>query len=170
MREPDELYHEEIGFVWGRIAVALMLLVGLSQFVLLALQIANGPIGDQPAPDIVYVLLGAWFFLIGVALLNFATLTISVTPRGITTAYGRIRYHVAWDNLAGYEIDPRRATLAYGGYGIRIARRNGQSIILYNLTGAPLLILEQKRGRFKYVGFSTRQPEQLEALIRSWQK
>ena len=170
MQQPDELYREEIGFFWGKLSVAIMLVVSLSLFVLLAIQRTYGQIGDDPAPDLVYILLGGYFLAIGLLLLNFTTLIVSATPRGITAGYGCFRYHIAWENVAGYEVDPRRTTLAYGGYGIHIACKNSQSVLAYNIMGAPTIVLEQKQGRFKYVAFSTRRPDEVMGIIRSYKR
>jgi hypothetical protein len=133
-------------------------------------QMTYGPIGDDPAPDVFYIIMGIYMMLLGVLILNFVTLRVSVTLRGITAGYGRFRYHVAWENMAGYELDRRTSTMAYGGYGLRFSTWKGKAVIVYNIMGAATMILEQKQGRFRYVAFSTRKPDELMSLIESYRR
>lgn len=168
--EHDEIYCEETPFFWGRIAAGLMFCIGASFLFMLGWQMTYGPIGDDPAPDLVYLLMGAYMLMLGVFLFSFATLRISATMRGITAGYGRMRYHVAWENIMSYELDRRTSTMAYGGYGLRFSTRKGKGMIVYNITGAATIILEQKQGRFKYVAFSTKRPDELISLIESYRR
>jgi hypothetical protein len=164
---PDEIYHEEIGVFWGRLAAAIMWLTCVTLFILLGVQRSYGPLGDNPAPDLVLVLMGVYFAAMGWVLLNFSTFTVGVTPGGLTAGYGRFRYYVAWENVAGYAVAPRSLT-AYPGYGIHITRYMGKSALLYRVMGAPTLVLGLKKGRFGYLAFSTKRTDELMSLIGSY--
>ena len=165
-----EIYHEEIGFIWGWIANILFFGMTVLFLVLYFVQITSGPIGENPAPDWLLLLYPLFFLIIGIFMVNFIKLTISADASGITAAYGRFRYFVAWDNIESVELDPGPAILHYGGWGIRFAWRSGGSVIVYNTANAALLLMKLKRGKRAYFGFSTRHPEEVKALINSWKK
>jgi hypothetical protein len=168
--DPDELYREDMPSLWGRVAAGLMFVMGLAFFFMMGWQMTYGPIGSDPAPDVFYIIMGVYMTLLGVLIFNFVTLRISVTLRGVTVGYGRFRYHVAWENIIGYELDRRTSTMAYGGYGLRFSTWKGKAMIVYNIMGAATMILEQKQGRFKYVAFSTKKPDGLMSLIESYRR
>lgn len=109
-----------------------------------------------------------FYLVIGIVMLNFAKLTVSANPQGMTISYGHFRYFVPWDNIAGVERDERSALRSYGGWGIRYGYREGGSVLVYNIMGAPLLLLKLKQGRRKYFGFSTKRPDEVMSFIGSW--
>jgi hypothetical protein len=164
--QPGELYHEEIGSFWGRLAVGLFFSIGVLFLVLLIYQPIYGPIGDKPAPDWYFLLMAGLMLLVGYVVRNFATLTISATPRGLTAGYGRFRFEAAWADVAGAQLFNRSAFLTFAGYGIRWGRLNGKTVLAYNTMGASLILLELRQGRYKYFAFSTKKPDEVMALIK----
>jgi hypothetical protein len=170
MIKPGEIYHEEIGFFWGWLATVVFFSLTILFLVLLYVQRTYGPVGENPAPDVLYIIMSAVFFIAGLLMLNLTRFTVSADARGITAGYGRFHYFVAWDNIESAEPDLRPALLAFGGWGIRLGWRNGGWMVVYNVMGAPLLCLKLKRGKSRYLGFSTRQPDEMMELIKSWAK
>ncbi len=120
VRQSDELYFESIGSFWGKLAVALFFGMGILFGILLFYQRAHGPIGENPSPDWFYIMMLCIFLVISLLVINFISLTVIVTSEGIMVAYGLFRRHVAWDNLAGYELNKGSAFWQFGGYGIRL--------------------------------------------------
>ena len=168
--EPDELYHEEISFFWGKLAVFLFFGLSITFAFLFFYQRAYGPVGQNPPPDWFYIMMFCFFLLVAILILNFQKLTISMTQAGITASYGRIRKHIHWEDVASYQIDEGSALKQYGGYGIRFGWRSGGSVLVYNTTGGTLVLLELKRGKYKYFSFSTRRPDEVTSLIRSYKR
>jgi len=168
--QPDELYHEEIGSFWGRLAIAVMFAVSLLFLILFFWQRAYGAIGSDPAPDWFYLVMFAFFLAFGLLVLNFSSLTISATTRGLTAAYGHFRHSVAWEDIAGVELDQGSALKQYGGYGIRYGWRNGRLVLVYNTMGNALILLDVNKGNYRYFGFSTKRPDEVMSLIRSYKK
>jgi hypothetical protein len=168
--QPGEIYHEEIGSFWGRLAVGFFFGLGLLFLTLLIYQREYRPIGDKPAPDWYFLLMAGLMLLVGYVVRNFATLTISATPRGLTAGYGRFRQHVDWADVAKAELFKRSAFLTFAGYGIRLGRLNSKTMLAYNTMGASLILLELRQGRYKYFAFSTKRPDEVMALIKSWGK
>ncbi len=170
MMQPGEFYRERIGFFWGWLAAVLFIGMTIMFLVLFFVQRSQGPIGDNPAPDWLYLVMPAFFFITGLLLLNFTSFTVSADARGITAGYGRFRYFVAWSNIESAELDLRPALFAFGGWGIRMGWRNGGWMVIYNVMGTPLMLLKLKQGKSKYFGFSTKRPDEVMALIDTWKR
>ena len=165
--QTDEIYRENIGSVWGKIAIALF--TGLSVlFVMLYIyQRSGAQIGDDPLPGWFYIMMFCIFIPVGALVVNFYSLTISATTSGITASYGLFRHRVAWSDISGYELDKGSAMKQYGGYGIRYGWRNASGVLVYNTTGSSLVLLEVKGGGYRYFGFSTKRPDEVMSLIKS---
>ena len=167
VRQSDELYYEEIGSFWGRLAVALFFGLSLLFILLFFYQRHYGPIGgEDSAPGWFYIMMFGIFLAIGLLVINFCSLTISLTTEGITAGYGMFRRHVGWDEVSGYELDKGSAVRQYGGYGIRFGWKKGGAVLVYNTMHSSLIVLELGSSRgYRYFGFSTRHPDEVMALI-----
>jgi hypothetical protein len=164
--QSEELYYENLGSFWGKLAVALFFGLSILFIILFFYQRIHGPIGDKPAPGWFFITMFGIFLLLGLLVVNFYSLTISITTEGITAAYGLFRHHVPWDNVAGYELDKGSALRQYGGYGIRFGWRKGGAVLVYNTMRSSLIMLELRTGdSYRYFGFSTRHPDEVMALI-----
>jgi hypothetical protein len=170
--QPDELYHEELSSFWGRFLIAEMF--GLCVFSLVAYFWIRA---EAISLDWIALIFSGVFLLLGLLTLNYATLTVSVTSRGINMAYGRFRHSVSWENIAGYEMNPGSGLLdlvSFTGVSRTSRRKDGWSLIYYT-AGAPVILLELKQQykyfgwQYKYMGFSTRQPERIAELIKNHQ-
>jgi len=168
VKSSDEIYHEELWVFWGWLVVGLFFATAVAMIVLFFVQRAHGPIGENPAPDLVYLIMAACFMATGLFMIFFVRLTISMDPRGITAGYGPFRHFEPWGNIASIERNHRVALLAFGGWGIRRLYRKGGWVLVYNVMGAPILLLTLKTGKKKYFGFSTKHPDDVTALIKSW--
>ena len=163
----DEIYSEKLAFVWGRVAIAIMFSLSLLFAYLFWSQREHGPIGDSPAPDAFFLAMFALYFVLGFVLLNFQTLRVSAGAEELEVSYGRLVYRIPWERISTAELDERKGLLAYGGFGIRIASREGGAILVYNINGAPVIRLRQRTGCFPYFAFSSRRPQELLPLIHS---
>ena len=167
---PDEIYHEKVGFFWGWLGVGLSFVLTATMVILFISQQTHGPIGDNPAPDWVYAVMGAFSLVIGIIMINFSHLTVRVNPQGITAGYGPFRHFEPWDNIADAKRDESLALRSYGGWGIRFVYRNGGWVQVYNIIGTPTLLLKLKEGKKKYFGFSTKRPDEMAVLINNWKR
>jgi hypothetical protein len=170
MQQPDNIYLEKISSFWGKVASILFWGIGLLFAVLFFYQLNYGPVGDRPAPDWFYAMMFFIFLVIGLLVTNFNVLTIKATDFGITAGYGRFRYYIPWDNIMGSELDKGSQIRQYGGYGIRFGRRNGKSVLVYNTMSNPLVIIEVKKGKYRYFGFSTKHPDMVIDLIDRYKR
>jgi hypothetical protein len=156
---PDTIYEERIFSKWSIIVLAT---VTIALLFVLVYQLLVGPIGTRPAPN--WVLLTMFLLFLAITV-NFATLTIKVTPQHISVGYGIIKHVMAWENVA--DCYPDMASIVrYGGWGIRLGRVGGRWRLVYNVVGGPRVVLLLKEGKFKEFVFSTRDAEEVARVIK----
>jgi len=160
----NEVYHEEIPFLVAKIVAIFMGVLSIIFLILLLIQISGTPIGDNPPPDWMYLILIAVFLGATWLVYNLKVLTISINESLIKVAYGRISYSITFENIETATIDTNPGIL-YGGWGIRLAKIGGESALIYNVISKPRVILKLRSGRFKQFAFSTKQPEEIIQLI-----
>ena len=148
----DTLYEERIYSRWN---IIIMSVVVVALVVVLIRQLVAGPVGTDPAPNWLFVGLILLFLVLGV---NFATLIIRVTIQGITVGYGIIRHHIPWGHIVSCRLDQASA-VRYGGWGIRTAWVGGKRRLVYNILGAPRVVVEKRLGKYHEFVFSTKNPE-----------
>ena len=164
--QPNEIYREEIPFPIGRLMVWIMTGITALMLYLFIYQTTTGrPVGNEPAPDWVYLVMVVVFAGMTVLIKNFTRLTIGMTPDALTVAFERIKYTIPWHNIAGCYQD-NNPGIVYGGWGIRSGRARGKSVLVYNIIGPKRVILELKKGRFKQFAFSTRRPEEVMVIVQ----
>jgi hypothetical protein len=162
--QTGQIYYEVIPFVIARIVAIVMGALSITFLALYFIQTLGEPIGDNPAPGWMYLVLSALFLGTTWLVFNFQRLTISINTNSITVSYGRIIYDVAFDNIEAAAIDTNPG-IVYGGWGIRMARIKGESALIYNVISRPRVVLKLKSGRFKRFAFSTRQPGEVIELV-----
>ncbi len=130
-------------------------IVVLALLAVLIRQLVAGPLGTDPAPNSFLIGMILLFLVIGV---NFATLAIRVTIHGISVGYGIIRHHIPWGKVVGCRLDEASA-IRYGGWGIRMSWAGGKRRLVYNIIGAPRVVVEKRLGTYQEFVFSTMKPE-----------
>ena len=146
------LYEERILSRWN---VAIMAVVVFALLAALLYQLIVGPLGTEPAPNEFFIGMILFFIALGI---NSAILTVRVRVDGVTVGYGIIRHHVEWGNIVGCRLDDVSA-VRYGGWGIRTAWVGGKRRLVYNIIGAPRVVVEKRMGRYHELAFSTKNPE-----------
>ena len=151
-------YRETVSFpvAWG--VFGLFMALSILFLVLFAYKLTAGPIGSDPAPSWFYLVMWLLFKAIGLLMLNFTKLTISISSRAVRVGFGNIRYSLPWSNIAGCHPDTASG-LSYGGWGIRIARIEGKWRLGYTVIGASRVVLQLNEGRFSEIAFSTNDPD-----------
>lgn len=146
------IYEERIYSTWN---ILLMGIVVLGLLAVLVRQVADGPLGANPAPNSLLIGFLLFFVVIG---LNFATLTVRVTIHGISVGYGIIRHQIPWGEVVDCRLDDTPAA-RYGGWGIRMSIVAGNRRLVYNIIGAPRVVVQKRLGTFQEFAFSTRNPD-----------
>ena len=149
----------------GKIVTVLMAVISITFLLLLFIQLSGTPVGGNPAPDWLYLIMGLGFIGVTVLVSNFRSLTISIDKSSVTVSYGIICYTVALDNIESASIDTNLG-IVYGGWGIRMARIKGESALIYNVISQPRVVLKLRSGRFKQFAFSTKHPNEIINLVQ----
>ncbi len=96
---------------------------------------------------------------------NFSRLSIRATFEGISVGFGKIKTSFRWDQIEDCYLDAA-SSIRYGGFGIRGGRFNGKNRLVYNITGAPRLVLKVKGAKYDEFVFSTKRPDELMRVIK----
>ncbi|MEM2125951.1 MAG: hypothetical protein QXQ53_06100 [Candidatus Methanosuratincola sp.] len=152
------LYEETI--TW-RMIIALVLGVLCFAAGVTIFAYANDPSEDPMAPLAIIIVAA---FGLGMTL-NFSRLSIRATFEGIAVGFGRIRTSFRWDQIEDCYLDAA-SSIRYGGFGIRGGRYNGKNRLVYNITGAPRLVLKVKGAKYDEFVFSTKRPDELMRVIK----
>ena len=161
----DEIYHEVIPFLTGKIITVGMAAISGVFLILFLVQLSGTSVGDHAAPNWLYLIMGLGFIGVTVLVSNFRALTVSIDKSSVTISYGRIFYRIALDNIESAFIDTNLG-IVYGGWGIRLAKIKGQSALIYNVMSKPRVVLKLRSGRFSQFAFSTRRPDEVINLMQ----
>jgi len=153
------LYEERIT-VWS--FTAILGFVSAVFVSVVVYQVLIGPIGENPAPNGFYILMALLFLALAI---TFSTLVIKLTPHSVVVGFGIIKRTIPWELIERCYVD-EVTSLRYGGWGIRIGRVRGKWRLVYNIIGAPRVVLALKRGGFDEFVFSTKHPDEVMRLIR----
>jgi len=160
----DDIYREEIPSrfitvgIWGNILLAGVFLA------LMMIQIYQSPLGADPVPDIIYLLLVILFLFLAGLFDNVRLLVVSVTPFGISAGYGHFKFTAFWDNIESYLLDEGKLKTT-GESEARVRTDWPGSAVSFTAPGRARLVLRLRTGRFKNFVFSTRSPDELLRVI-----
>jgi hypothetical protein len=157
--QTEKLYEETI-FVWVFVAI-LSAFTAIFMFIVVY-QILIGPLGDNPAPNRLFVLMTLLF--LGITI-NFSRLSIKMTARSVVVGYGICKRRIPWENIECCYKDAA-SSIRYGGWGIRVGRVEGKWRLVYNVIGVPRVVLSLKSGWFKEFVFSTQHPDEVVTIVR----
>jgi hypothetical protein len=157
--QTKNLYEETI-FVWVFAAI-LSTFTAIFTFIVVY-QILVGPLGDNPAPNRLFTLIALLF--LGITI-NFSRLSIKITSRSVIVGYGICKRTILWENIERCYKDAA-SSIRYGGWGIRIGRVEGKWRLVYNVLGAPRVVLSLNSGWFKEFVFSTQNPDEVMTIVR----
>ncbi len=156
-------FHEEQKFNQWWIWLILLLLSGFWIWQLVQQIFMGIPFGDNPAPDIVVILIGL-FPAFGIWLFRAMTLVTDIDDTGV---YYRFRpfqrkpKFIRREDLAGAEVKKYNPVMDYGGWGIRLgSTKKGNA---YNVSGNMGALFEFKNGKKFMLG--TRKPEELRSAL-----
>ena len=154
-----EIYKETIPFALIKLVLGVFIACTLLFLGLFAYQVLIGSVGDNPAPDWVYLLMFLWFAGLTALIRNFNKLAIKITTQSINVGFGVFKRVIPWDNIKGCYLHQASAISSYGGWGIRIGKVKGKWRLVYNVIGCPAVVLELEKGRFREFVFSTKNPD-----------
>ena len=113
-----------------------------------------------------FAFLGLFFFLY---VLNYRTLEITINSTHLKLKFGLISWKTRLDNIQEIRLDDSPAVIKYGGAGVHFAFVKGIYRVFFNFLeySRVLVSFKEKRGLVQQLVFTTRQPDQVLALIRT---
>jgi uncharacterized membrane protein len=108
----------------------------------------------------------SFFFLFYV--INYWTLVIQLTRERLKLKFGVFTWTVPLGNVEDCALDVVPLLARFGGAGIHFMLIRGRYRVIFNFLEYPRLVLalKKKQGPVRDVVFSTRQPVEIEQLIR----
>ena len=161
-----EIYEEIIPFPLMKLVLGLFIALTILFLGLFVYQVLVGPVGANPAPDWLYIIMFVLFAGFTALIRNFNKLAIVITAQSITVGYGVLKRTIPWSNVSSCYLDDASAFGSYGGWGIRTAKVKGKWRLAYNVIGSTTVVLELKKGRFREFVFSTKNPDGVVEIAR----
>jgi hypothetical protein len=93
---------------------------------------------------------------------NFIILHTKITQDHLSVSCGIFKHITPWADINSCHLDN---TTEFNGYGIRYGRINGERVQGY-VMGNPKIVISLNKGKYRNFVFTTKNPEELIALIR----
>ncbi len=148
MRISGSIIYEEKHIFW---AIFLIMLPLIAIFLtILIYQILIGPLGTNPAPNWFLALMLSIFMLLGY---GFSVYRVTITTHAITAGFPFYFLRIPWEKVG--DVDEMKGSIwKYGGYGIRIGKMNGKSVLLIVIPGASRILLKMHGWKRDYLVIS----------------
>ena len=144
-------------------------MIGFFAWAMVEQLVRGRPVGNQPMPDLMLLIVGPLFMLLMAGLLWLmaaARLVTEVRNDGIYirfVPFHRDFHGFLWEEIESFEVRTYRPVLEYGGWGIRF----GSGGRAYNVSGNRGLQLSLARWRPEHVLIGSQRPEELAMAIES---
>jgi hypothetical protein len=156
-------YQEEQKFKQWWIWAILLGIGGVWLWQLVQQVILGVPFGDNPAPDIVIILIGL-FPAFGIWLFRVMTLVTSIDESGVSYRFRPFQRKpklIKPDDIARFEVKKYNPVMDYGGWGIRFGTsKKGNA---YNVSGNMGVLFEFMNGKRFLLG--TQNPESIRSAL-----
>jgi hypothetical protein len=161
-------FREEQRFNQWWIWLILLLISGVWIWQLVQQVFMGIPFGNNPAPDLVVILIGL-FPVLGIWLFRVFTLETIIDEAGIHYRFRPFQKksrHITPAELKSFEVKKYNPIMDYGGWGIRFGTtRKGNA---YNVSGNRGALFEFKNGKKFMLG--TQNPESMRSALNKLMK
>ena len=117
-------------------------------------------------PDIYYAAIALFMMAMGVFLLAFRSLKISIYSDELLASFGFIKHSFSLGNVTDIS-DDTDTSLKYGGWGVRLRLYKEDWVLAYTMMGYKRVALGFKEGKYRRFVFSTANPEEVTGIIKS---
>ena len=163
----DEIYHEEVPFTFIKYIIFVEAALAAVFLVLFFAQVSGGAIGENPAPDWLFLMLFALFAGIIALLFSIRKMTIGITPQAVHIYFGIFSRTIPFESIESIHADSGSG-IKYGGWGVRVFRDKKGWVLAYNTFSRPRVVLGLRRGRFGRFVFSTRNPDEIISIVERY--
>jgi len=165
--QADEIYHEEVPFTFIKYIIFVEAALAAVFLVLFFAQLSGGTVGDNTAPDWVFIILFALFAGIIALLFSIRKMTIGITSQAVHIYFGIFSRTIPFESIESIHTDSGPG-IKYGGWGVRIFRDTKGWVLAYNAFGRPRIVLGLRRGRYGRFVFSTRNPDEIITIVKRY--
>lgn len=146
-----------------RSSITTFLFVDLALIFLLLFGWRVTTVGWKFAPGL-FLFLGVFFLFY---VFNYRTLRIQISEEALVLKFGLVRWRTSLANIRECALDDPPLWIKYGGAGVHFAMVQGLYRAFFNFLEGPriLVIFKEKQGLVQALSFSTRQPDQVLALL-----
>ena len=163
----DEIYHEEVPFTFIKYIIFVEAALAAVFLALFFAQVSGGAIGENPAPDWLFLMLFALFAGIIALLFSMRKMTIGITPQAVNIYFGIFNRTIPFESIESIHADSGPG-IKYGGWGVRIFRDKKGWVLAYNTFGRPRIVLGLRRGRYGRFVFSTWNPDEIISIVERY--
>lgn len=155
----QEPYVEEVRSNWTS---ALFACLGTLSLALFSWRLSA--VGWRFLTDL-FLFLGIFFFLYTV---NYRVLRIEIDGGRLSLQFGLLRWRTEFSRMADCQLDDSPWWIKYGGAGVHFAMVRGKYRVYFNFLEHPrvLVSLSVRQGPVRQICFTTRQPDQVLALLK----
>ena len=165
MNEGYSVFREVQRFRQWWVLILVIFVAGMGWFGFVQQIVLKKPIGNNPAPDSVMIVIWAVFGILFPIMFYSLKLVTEVRSDGLHVLFFPLQFHthkIAYEEIKKYEIRTYSAFKEYGGYGIRYGVK-GKA---YNVGGKKGIQFEFQDGKKLLIG--TQKPEEFAQAIRSF--
>jgi hypothetical protein len=162
----DEIYSETVPFSFIKYIIFSEGALGVLFLILYVMQISGNLIPDEELPSFFWLIMAAVMLGVAAFLTTLTRLRIGITQDTLRASFGFIKFETALSNINNIYED-KRSGLTYGGWGVRISRIKGGTVLTYTALGQKKVIVELKNGKYKFFVFSTSNPEEVINTVNS---
>lgn len=145
MRLSGSIVYEEHVFFWLIIVILLPLtFIFLSIFLYQAIMV---PLGTNPAPQWFLLLMTLLFFILT---LLFRSYALVLTTDLLIVGFPAYHVKIPWTQIVD-AVEEKGSMWRYGGYGIRLGKLKGKSVLVISLPRTNYLRLTLKNARWGYL-------------------
>ncbi len=145
MRISGSIVYEEKHIFWFILLIMLPLIAIF--LAILIYQILIGPLGTKPAPNWFLALMLFIFILLDY---GFLVYRVIITTEVLIAGFPLYSVKIPWEKVADVE-EMKGSVWKYGGYGIRIGKMNGKSVMLIVIPRISRILLKMHGWKRDYL-------------------
>jgi uncharacterized protein YhhL (DUF1145 family) len=131
----------------------IIIMIGAEVFLvtLLLFQVFNGPVGDNPAPNWILLLL---ILIFTVLTLLYWGYKVRITPEFLWVVFPVDRVKIPWGQIISAKKLDKLSPLA--GYGVRLVKYKGEWVKAFNMPRSEKIILQIRGRKYRHIIISVK--------------
>jgi hypothetical protein len=172
MKILSEIYHEDVSSKQEKFGVIILWILIMALTVVFLKPSLVSSFIHLPSITLYEVLILAILIACGIYATCLYSLTISITVEGLKLSFGPFHHFIRCGKNVDAEHNNKAALRQYRYgvsltyyYGINSGYREGERILVYNVSVKDIILLKLKDNKYRYISFSTKNPEKVLRLL-----